>query len=396
MTDVTDVADVANVPRGPRYGEASIADVTPSLLGALGVGTFEDVLGLGSAPRACLLLIDGLGFHQLRDHAELAPRFVEAARPDPIDAVCPTTTVANLGSLGTGRTPGEHALLGATVALPDGDRAMSLLRWKLAGVGPKVPLLDQQPPERIQPLPTVLQRAAGAGLDPVAVGPREHEGTGLNRAVLRGARHIGANSVAELVALIPQALAERDRRLVYAYHGPLDLAGHVSGIDSDEWRDQLVAVDELVATLAERIPADALLVVTADHGMVDVTRDDLIEVADVPGLLDGVRVLAGEPRLRHVHTNEGAAGDAVATWREALGDRCWVLSRAQAVEAGWFGAVSDRGRARIGDVVVAARERVGIVQKAVDPRQRELRGHHGSLTEAEMHVPMAVIRGGLV
>lgn len=383
------------LPRAPRYGEASIVDVTPSLLAALGVGTFEDVLGLGTAPRACLLLIDGLGFHQLREHSELAPRLAASVREAPIDAVCPTTTVASLGSIGTGRTPGEHGMLGATVALPDQDRPMSLLQWKLAGVGPKVPLVDREPPERVQPLPTVLQSAAGAGLDPVTVGPREHDGSGLNRAVLRGATHLGADSPAELATTVPAVLAERERRFVYAYHGPLDLAGHTHGIDSDEWRDELSVVDRLVDDLASRMPADALLVVTADHGMVDLDHHDLVEVADLPGLLDGVRVVAGEPRLRHVHTRPDAGPrDVLAAWRDALADRCWVVSREDAVAAGWFGPVSDRSLRRVGDVVVATREPIGIVQREVDPRQRELVGHHGSMTDAELHVPLAVIRAG--
>lgn len=382
------------LPRAPRYGEASTADVTPSLLAALGLGTFEDVLGLGTAARACLLLIDGLGFHQLRDHADLAPHLAASVRAEPIDAACPTTTVANLGSIGTGRTPGEHGMLGATVALPDQDRPMSLLQWKLAGVGPKVPLVDREPPERVQPLPTVLQSAAGAGLEPVTVGPREHAGSGLNRAVLRGATHVGADSPAELVTTVPAVLAERERRFVYAYHGPLDLAGHVRGVDSEEWRDELSAVDRLVADLASRMPADALLVVTADHGMVDIDREELVDVADLPGLLDGVRVVAGEPRLRHVHTRPDAAPDVLAAWRDALTDRCWVMSQQEAIEAGWFGPVSERSRRRIGDVVVAAREPIGIVQRDVDPRQRELLGHHGSMTDAELHVPLAVLGGG--
>lgn len=384
---------MTTLPQAPRYGRASTADLTPSLLAALGVGTFEDVLGLGVARRACLLLIDGLGFHQLREHTELAPRLAAATRTEPIDAACPTTTVANLGSIGTGRTPGEHGMLGATVALPDQDRPMSLLQWKLAGVGPKVPLVDREPPERVQPLPTILQSAAGAGLEPVTVGPREHAGSGLNRAVLRGATHVGADSPAELATTVPAVLAERDRRFVYAYHGPLDLAGHTQGIDSDGWREELSAVDRLVADLSSRMPADALLVVTADHGMVDLDREDLVDVADVPALLDGVRVVAGEPRLRHVHARPDAdPRDVLAAWRDALADRCWVVSREEAVEEGWFGPVSERSRQRVGDVVVAAREPIGIVQRDVDPRQRELVGHHGSLTDAELHVPLAVIR----
>lgn len=379
-------------PPGPRYGGASIADVLPSVLAALGVGTPDPTIRLPEVPRTCLLLIDGLGFHLLHEHADLAPTLVDLARPEPLDAAVPTTTATNLASLSTGTPPGEHGLLGATVALPDGDRPMSLLQWKLAGVGPTVPLDEIQPPERFQPRPTLLELAAGAGLEPVIAGPRDHAGSGLQRATLRGGTHVGADSPAELIRTVPDLLGERDRRLVYAYHGALDLAGHVHGIDSDEWRDELAAADRLVAGLAQRLPSGASLVVTADHGMVDVVEEDQIEVADTPGLLDGVRVLAGEPRLRHVHVHrDRSARDALGRWQDELGDRCWVVGRDDAIGAGWFGDdVTDTARTRVGDVVVAARAPVAIVQKAVDPRQRELIGHHGSLTDAERHIPLAV------
>lgn len=379
-------------PAGPRYGEASIADVLPSVLAALGVGAPDPPIRLPEVPRTCLLLIDGLGFHLLHEHAGLAPTLVELTRPEPLDAAVPTTTATNLASLATGLPSGQHGLLGATVALPDDDRPMSLLQWKLAGLGPKVPLEEVQPPERFQPRPTLLQRAAGAGLEPVIAGPRDHAGSGLQRATLRGAAHVGADSPAELGRTVPDLLGERERRLVYAYHGALDLAGHVHGVDSDEWRQELVAADRLVAELAARLPSGTSLVVTADHGMVDVAEGDQIEVADPPGLIDGVRVLAGEPRLRHVHTHdERSARDVLGRWEQELSDRCWVVGRDDAIGAGWFGDdVTDTARARIGDVVVAARAPVAIVQKAADPRQRELVGHHGSLTDAERHIPLAV------
>lgn len=381
---------MSGLPRAPRYGRASLADVLPSLLAALGVGTFEDVLDLPAARRGCVVLVDGLGFHLLHRAAAVAPTLLELTRPEPLDAAYPTTTATNLASLGTGLPPGEHGLLGATVALPDTDRPMSLLHWKLAGVGPRVSLLERVPPERLQPRPTLLQRAEGAGLDPVTVGPRVHDGAGLNRAALRGAPHVGADHPAELTTVVPMLLRERDRRFVYAYHGALDLAGHVHGTTSDEWREALRAVDGLVGALLERLPPDTLLVVVADHGMVDVPEEGLLEVADEPSLLEGVRVLAGEPRLRHVHALGGAAADVLAAWRQVLGDRWWVASREQAIDAGWFGSVSDPVRERIGDVVVAARERVGMIEKAVDPRQRQLVGHHGSVTDVERAIPLVL------
>jgi hypothetical protein len=106
-----------------------------------------------------------------------------------------------------------------------------------------------------------------------------------------------------------------------------------------------------------------------------------------------VRLIAGEPRARHVYTRPGAEKEVLATWREKLGDRMWVLSREEAISLGWFGpTVSDAARERIGDVLAAAYGPVGIVQPSVFSVEAMLIGHHGSLTEAEQLVPLVSVR----
>jgi hypothetical protein len=181
-------------------------------------------------------------------------------------------------------------------------------------------------------------------------------------------------------------------RLVYGYFSALDLIGHMRGVDSDAWRLQLEDVDRAAAALAERLPPGCALVVTGDHGMLDLPREGRIDIDAEPALARGVWMLTGEPRARHVHTIAGAAPDVLATWRERLGDQAWIVSGDEAVELGWFGPqVSDRVRARVGDVVVAARGPIGVFQRSVDPAQWRMTGHHGSMTADEQLVPFTLI-----
>jgi hypothetical protein len=180
---------------------------------------------------------------------------------------------------------------------------------------------------------------------------------------------------------------------VYAYHSRLDAAGHIEGVASQAWREELVAVDHAARTLAEQLPDDTVLVVTGDHGMVDLRPNERLDLADHPDLAAGVTLLAGEARARYVRTAPGAAGDVVSAWRSILGDRMWVWTREEAIATGIFGPrVSEQARERIGDVVAAAYGRVGIVQRDVDPAQARLNGHHGSLTPAEQLVPLLFYR----
>lgn len=372
-------------PDPPRYGSRSVAEVAGALLDAL--AGRDNGLGIPGAARGCLLLIDGLGSDQLQDHADLAPTLAGLRHPEPLDAACPTTTVTSLASLMTGCPPGSHGLLGATLALPDERRPMSLLKWRLHGVGDTVDLTDRYVPEDFQPVATVLQRAADAGLDPVSVGPAAHAGTGLNRALLRGAPLWPATGTDEIVELVNCAM--REHRFVYAYYGLLDAAGHHGGVDSRPWREQLLAVDRLVERLTDGLPSDAVLAATSDHGMLDVPGDDLYDIDREPTLLEGVRVVAGEPRFRHVHVDaDGDREQVRRRWARRFADDLLVASREQAIAAGWFGPVDDRHRDRIGDVVAVSLGTLSIVQKTVDPLQADLRGHHGALTPAERYVPL--------
>ena len=149
----------------------------------------------------------------------------------------------------------------------------------------------------------------------------------------------------------------------------------------------------MTCTDAARLPGDAALFVTGAHGMVDLRPSERVDLADRPELAAGVRLLAGEARARHVHTERGAAGDVLAAWRGLLGHAMWVVSGEEAVTAGWFGPqVADQARARIGDVVAAAHGPIGVVQREVDPTQAVLTGHHGSMTTAEQLVPFLELR----
>jgi hypothetical protein len=387
------MATASGIPL-PRADEASLADLVPSLLSALDVPGFANPLGIDPARRVCLLLVDGLGWELLQANREFTP-FLNAGVEDarPLTTGFPATTVASLGSIGTGRPPGEHGLVGTTLAVPGGNQAMSCLRWASYGAGRKVDLRDRVVPERFQPDPTAFERAAADRVEVTLVGPRDHAASGLTRAVLRGGRYDSVLSLGELAAMASRHLAAGRRTLVYAYHRDLDLTGHVRGAGSDNWRFHLRFVDVLADQVAERLPKDALLAIVGDHGMVDLRPDQRLDLADHPELAAGVRLLTGEGRARHVHATRGAAGDVLAAWRAVLGDQMWLASREQAIAEGWFGPrVLDRVRPWIGDVVAAARGPVGVFQREVDPGQARLVGHHGSVTAAERLVPLILVR----
>jgi hypothetical protein len=364
-------AEPAVVPVLPRYGESTLCDLAVSLLASLGVPGEANSLGLPATARACLLVVDGLGWELLRDQPASAPFLSElAVNGAPLTAGFPATTVTSLSSLGTGRPPGEHGMLGYQVAVPGKHKLLNGLRWDSS--------ID---PRAWQPGSTVYERTS-------RVAASAQERTGLSVAVMRGTEYRPADSMGALVAQAAEALKGADRALVTVYHGQLDGTGHTFGASSDAWRYHLGHVDKLAEQLAAALPAQTPLYVTADHGMVDVGPEDRIDVDELPALREGVALLGGEPRARHVYARPGAAEDVAAAWAEVIGDRAWVLPRDEAIAAGWFGPVAGALADRIGDVVAAPVGPFAIVATRAEPLESSLIGMHGSLTSADQLVPL--------
>jgi len=367
----------------------------PSLLAGLGVPGFRDALGIGPVRQAVLLVADGLGFELIRRHADLAPFLSQAvATSTPLTTGFPSTTSVSLSSIGTGLPPGEHGVVGYTMALPQLPRAMNTLQWALHGK-PVEDLREVVVPETFFRGPTAFERAVAAGVSVDLVGPVELAHTGLSRSTLRGGRYRGTRGGRALIDDVVAALREAGPggALVYAYHPTLDGRGHAFGVDSPEWRDALAEVDRLARQMANAMPTDSVLAVTGDHGMVDVPRQNQIDMADHPELRAGVRFLGGEARARHVYTRPGAAPAVLAAWREVLGPDWWVVPREEAIAGGWFGpAVTDPVRDRIGDVIAAAHGPSAVMQREVFRPETQMIGHHGSMTVAEALVPQLIFR----
>lgn len=369
-------------PPAPRYDGHGLAGVLPRVLGSLGaLAGPPPPPPLPPARSAVVVLVDGLGLAGLRarsGHAPYLRSLLTGEHSLEATAGFPATTATSMGSFGTGLPPGRHGLVGYIVRDPARDVLFNELDW-----------VDGPDPLAWQPHPTAFETAARAGVDVTMVGADYFEGSGLTRAALRGATMASAFSLADRVDLVLAALRRSRRSLVYLYWGDLDRVGHTSGCASLQWVEELERVDAELGRLGRSLPAGTSLTVTADHGMVDVPFERRIDLATDPELADGVDVVGGEFRALHLYTAPGAAPDVATRWRERLGADAWVLEREEAVAAGLFGPVEDRVRERIGAVVALMRSDRGVFDsRTVKPVLLELVGQHGSLTPAELLVPV--------
>ena len=370
-------------PVEPSYAEANLAHVIPSAAAGLGVPGFWDLLGIGEGYRhIVILLIDGLGLHALQAQLDSAP-FLASCSIRSVQAAVPTTTPTGLATLGTGLPPGGHGLVGASFLVEGHRGLLHPLNWQ-----------DSPAPIAIQPQPTLFERLVARGLTVTTVAPRAYEDSGLTRAALRGGLYRGADSVGERLAETMRSIEDSQRALTYVYWPDLDRTGHGHGVDSDHWRYELQHVDYLAERIQSMLGPDDLLLVTADHGMVDCGEDDRIDIDGISLLRHQVRLIGGEPRCRYIYTRPGHAEEVAENWRSEVGDHAWVLTRSEAVSRGFFGDLDPHMGSRIGDVIAWAKDRWSLSSAMVDDRVSRLRGQHGSLTPDEVEIPLITARGG--
>lgn len=370
---------------------SSICDILPSAAALLGVPDADDVLGLagqvGEVRRVAVVLVDGLGYHLLPELTDHAPLLASAAagatgRLHELTCTFPSTTPTSLVSLGTGVSPGEHGVLGFTVNVPGTDRVLVHIAWG-----------DDPPPRTWQPIETWFARAQRAQVSARAVLPAPFVGSGLTAAAYSGAEFRAVGGDDDYAGAL-SAEVRAAPGLVYGYTSALDTAAHLSGVGSAQWLAAAARIDALLARLVETLPGDAALLVTADHGGCNVGAGARIDVGADPRLAAGVRTVAGEPRVRYLHTEAGAALDVAAAWSEILGARAEVRSRDDAVAAGRFGPVSPQHLARIGDVVVTCTDDIAVLAGGHEPPQvASLVGFHGAASPAEMAIPLLVFAG---
>ncbi len=365
----------------PAYGRRGLGDVVPAVGLALGTDVLRPPTGLvlPEAPAYVIFLIDGLGSKLLQRYAAAAPYLSSlVGDSEPGTAGVPSTTATSLTSLGTGLTPGTHGLVGFTSRIPGTDRLLNALFWDKS-----VDPLEWQPHQ------TAFSKLTDAGVRVDVVNKREFDRSGLTVAAQRGAGYIGADRIGERIAGAVTGSAHRPS-LTYLYDGDLDWTGHKYGVDSPQWLQQLTAIDSEAMQLREALPDEVRLAVVADHGMVDSTPGSRVDVDQHDELRDGLVLLGGEARFRHLYCEDGASTSVAGRWAETFGDRAEVLIREAAIERGWFGPVTEAVLPRLGDVVVAARGDLAMFSSKDFGYEMSLVGLHGSLTPDEMLIPILV------
>ncbi len=368
-----DSAPVTPEPLLPDYAGPCVRGIVPALLGP---GPWATSLpswipsAVATAEQVVLLVLDGLGWEQLEEHRSLMPTLA-AMEGGAITTVAPTTTATALTSIATGLTPAEHGLLGYRLLI--GGEVINVLRW----TSQQGDRRHAHPPRDIQPFPAFL------GHDTPVISPAELQATAFTEGHLYGSRPVGYRTTSAIAVEVGHQL-QAGERVVYAYYGGVDKTAHERGF-GEFYDAELQTADRLVGDVLDHLTPGAVLLITADHGQVEV--GDRIVVPD-RDLIDMVSVQSGEGRFRWWHARSGLADDLAKAAADRYEDVAWVVTRDQVLDEHWFGpTIAGPVAARLGDVALVPFAPISFHDPS-DSGPYPLICRHGSLTSAEVKVPL--------
>jgi len=346
-----------------------VSNIVPALLQHREIGSGwlpDEVLG---AKRAVLFVIDGLGYDQLVARAALAPTLMSmlAGR---ITTVAPTTTATALTSIATGTAPGEHGVVGYKIWTA--GELLNVLRWS----SPQGDASGRIDPVDFQPISPFV------GSGPTVISQAQFAESGFTRAHLRESDYRPYWLPSSIPVEVAKALDDGSR-FVYAYYDGIDKIAHITGLGA-HYDAELAFVDKLVADVAASLPTGTALVVTADHGQVQV--GDAIQPIG-PEVLALTSQVSGEARFAWLHATGGRNDALYEAAQQAHAHHAWVVTKQQVLDEAWFGSVvSSSAQARLGDVALVARDSIALVDPSVPGPL--LQSRHGSMTSAETYVPL--------
>lgn len=340
----------------------------------------ENPLGLRGRKKVVVILVDGLGVEQIKQRAGHAPWLASQLNAGTIThSAFPATTSVNVGSFATGLMPGEHGLIGHLVWDRFHDERMNLLvGWN-----------ERTDPLVWQPYQTIAERAVAAGVSAYVVTAGEYRDTPFTKATMRGAQFQAAESWDERFQAAKAILSKQEHSITYLYIPELDKYGHKNGWTSSGYAAMLEDLDVALRSFISKLPADSGAIITADHGMIETTKERQL-ILDVPLERGGhTQFYGGDTRVGFVYLDSEESIPSVVNNLESLSYAFDMVSTQSAIAAGWFGEVREQANARLPELLLLAKGNYTLYHsKYFKPRSFEMISHHGALSAAETRIPL--------
>ena len=361
----------------PPKSFGMLGDVLISALGSV-LGE-SNPLNLSKKRSVCVILIDGLGSHNLKSSGAHAG-FLNSRTSIPASCFFPATTATSIVSFSTGKPPWENKFIGYQIFERETQTKRNLLTgWENSDVA-----------REFQTLKTVSEMALEQSVEFHTVAPAAYEDSGFTAATMRGSEFHGTKSLSERFELAKKLLAEPNQKVIYLYIPELDQLAHAKGWQSQSWLTKLEDIDAEVSSLSSSLNKHAALLVTADHGVIDVPHANHVYV-DLHVAKEALIDVGGDTRALYLYLSDPETTEKyLAKLKDALGESCHIITPEAVIESGYWPKEIERNA--VPDILILAKKEVALYHRDFAKKKSlEMIGHHGSITQQEMSIPLIAI-----
>lgn len=380
----------------PDYRGGSLVNLMASIAAACGAGASYPPLSgldaetLAQARNIVLILIDGLGYrHLVRAGGGGALR---RHLKGPMTSVFPPTTASAITTLYTGVAPQQHGLTGWFTYFREVGSVLAVLPFRNRHGGGSLKAMGIEP-ARLFSAPPLIDTLARPSW---VISHQSIVDSDYNLFHSGRAARVGYDNIRHFFQSIEQTVkASGERKYVYAYYPELDGLAHTFGVSSPQVASLLAKIDALFEEfLAAMAGTETVIVVTADHGFVDVKPEETLELDAFPQLAETlVLPLCGESRATYCYVHPEKTRQFEDCARELLAPYADLYRSAELIERGWFGLGPPHPRLaeRIGHYTLVMKEHYLLKDWVLGERRHVHLGAHGGVSADEMLVPLIVV-----
>lgn len=344
-------------------------------------GSGDNQLRLKRVKHSIVILVDGLGAENLAN-AGASARFLNGSEKSVIRCEFPSTTATSIGGFATGLRSNGHGLIGYSVFDRDLNEPVNLLTgWLNAAQAVEAKLV----PSISETSGELLVRA---------VGPSAYRESGFTQLTMAGAQYLIAEEIAERFAVAFSSLPS-ESSLTYLYIPELDQTAHKFGVDSIQWLNALEDLDSALRLSIGTLPDSVGVLLTADHGVLDVPATGQVLLDEFDWYRDLVMHTAGDPRCNFVYvTNEDSIERILLELKTAFGSRAYVVTPNELLEANWCNWSNEELSSIVPDLIIIwSGKEVGYDRRFAKPHHLKMIGQHGGISDVETRVPLMKFGG---
>ena len=382
----------------PNYKENNIVNLMSSISNTFGKKhTYQELISLSSEElnnfqNIVLIVIDGLGYNYLKNQKE---SFLFKHLHSKLTSTFLSTTACANTVFHVGYPPQQHALTGWTINLKEVGEVTKVLPFTPES-GVKTLSKKVFDINKIMDISSLHKDFKG---ECFTIIDKEKSKRDFIKYTAKNTTVIPTQTYADTFSEVEQLINKesKERRFIHAYMDEFDAIQHYHGTDAEKTNALFVDIDKKIKKLSESIKnTHTKIIVVADHGLINISKESEIWVKDIPGLEECLTApITGEPRVRDCFVKTSKVKDFEEIIESNMSQYCWCFKGMQLIEDNFYGLGTPNKKLfdRVGHYVLIMKDNYVLRDKHEKHEQygKTEKASHGAFSDDEMLVPLITI-----